>query len=389
MVEKNKGGKIMETNKELKARIWAELKKAGYNSKQIKVSVRYSSYDDCVKFTIEDLTIPKRKIEQIGEMFRSVRYDERSQEILQGCNVFVRVQYNYEKWEENRNRYEEQAKAVMASYNGINSSYIIENDPRFLYHPEVMWVESKNQEYRKSNPRIWDVMELLACYYLGHYESIDEYNEWKAEQAIEEQKRYEENLKQQEISRKQEEIWKLKRQESQRLINEESTIFELKESDQVFMNDARWANCNKNGTLKEYKEECDKGEYYLQGAKITHIWHFETWHAWRALTNGLLTDYEQIKGLGGNYTDDERVNTDENYRKMTSEERKTVKWFNLVILAYFEDKAILIDPQGSSYCRYVALFDGYALEKKAAKEAFQILHEGKYTDKIDQYYQYQ
>jgi len=389
----------MATNKELKAAIYEELAKAGYNKKQIKVSAKASMYDDCVNITIEDLTIPKKKVEEIAKEFSSVRYDERTQEVLQGCNVYVRVQYDYDKWEENRKQYEQQAKEIIERFNnqeieqyGRQSIYIIENDTRFLYHNDVMWIHTK--EYGntngkgKHNPRIWDVMELLAQYYLGHFESIEEWNEYQVQQAIEDEKRMKQYEIERQESEKQAKAWECKRKESQRLIEEESRLFKLEEKDQTFMNNARWANCNKNSTLKEYQQQCDNFEYYTHDAKVTHIWQFDNWFAWRALTvDGFLTDFDKIKGLGGSETNDPRVNSDEDYRKMTQEERQTVKWFNLVILAYFEDMAVLIDPQGFSYCRYVALFDGYTEGKKAAKQAHQILHDGEYTNKIDRYYQ--
>ena len=377
----------MATNKELKTAIYEELAKAGYNKKQIKVSAKYSGYSDCVNITIEDLTIPKRTIDKISKMFVEVRYDERTMEVLQGCNVFVNVQYNYDKWNDYRAQYEEEARKVMKSYNGINSSYIIENDPRFLFHPDVMWIHSKHfgNTYGKgkNNPTIWDVMELLAQYYLRHFESLQEWKEFQVEQAIEEQKRREQYEAERQENEKKEKAWQKKKQEALQIINTESRIFQLEESDQVFINNALWANCNKNATINEYKEQCfNTGEYYKHDAKVTHIWKFETWRAWEELTEyGLLTDYEQIKGLGGSDTIDSRVNSWEDYNKMTKQERDTVKWFNLVILAYFEEQAILIDPQGYGYPRYVALFDGYAEGKKAAKQAHQILHDGEYTNK--------
>ena len=370
---------------ELKKALFEEFQKNGITKKQIKISARFSMYDECATITIHDLTLPKNKVEEIATAFESYERDQRSGEILQGGNTFIRVEYDYDKWQEQEKSHEEQAQNIIATkaQNEGVLNPIFENDNRFLINKDCFVIRSKNEQKRYNDPTKWEVMRFLTRYHLGHFEPIEEYEIWKAEETIKEQKQMEEYKKQQEESQRLGELWRIKRQENQNIIKDESRLFELEENHQFFLNGARWANCNKNATINEYKEQCfETGEYYRHNAKVTNIWKFESWRSWEALTeSGLLTDYEQIKGLGGSETLDEIVKTIEDYYKMTREQRETVKWFNLVILAYFEESAILIDPQGHSYCRYVALFDGYAEGKQAAKQAAQVLHDGEYTNR--------
>lgn len=84
------------TNKELSQTIKTELKKHGYTSKTVSVSVRSGGYGDTyIKAKIKDPKIDRSKVKAILLRYREVAIDERSQEILQGGNTFVAVDYEH------------------------------------------------------------------------------------------------------------------------------------------------------------------------------------------------------------------------------------------------------------------------------------------------------
>lgn len=70
--------------------IRAELKTLGITSKQVSVTCRSGSIDCYIK----DLSVEPEVVEKIAKKYENVRYCEYSQEILQGGNTFVFVQYD-------------------------------------------------------------------------------------------------------------------------------------------------------------------------------------------------------------------------------------------------------------------------------------------------------
>ena len=67
------------------------LKKAGFNRRQVTVRHRRSLYDDDYRIKIRDPKVSLLQIEEIVGEFESIRYDEYSGEILEGCNNYVSV----------------------------------------------------------------------------------------------------------------------------------------------------------------------------------------------------------------------------------------------------------------------------------------------------------
>lgn len=61
-----------------------------------------------------------------------------------------------------------------------------------------------------------------------------------------------------------------------------------------------------------------------------------------------------LQGKGGHETADARV-TKENYEKLTSEQRKGVKWYDCDCVAVYNNGVLqfIIDPEGFSYARYI------------------------------------
>lgn len=83
------------TNKELGAAIRKELKENGWTSKDISVRVRDSGYDTAVNIKIKNALIRKSEVEALVKKYDEIDRDERTYEILAGCNTFVFVDYEY------------------------------------------------------------------------------------------------------------------------------------------------------------------------------------------------------------------------------------------------------------------------------------------------------
>lgn len=83
------------SNKERSAAIRAELKKLGYNSRQISVRSGNCGYSSYSTIRILDLSIDIKLVEEACLKFNDVDYDERTGEILEGGNTYVSVEYDW------------------------------------------------------------------------------------------------------------------------------------------------------------------------------------------------------------------------------------------------------------------------------------------------------
>lgn len=83
----------MMTNKEMNQAIKKELKEAGYKTRDFRVSVRDSTYDTAIKIYIKNAYISKNKIEKLLHHWEEIDRDERTYEILAGCNTYLYVGY--------------------------------------------------------------------------------------------------------------------------------------------------------------------------------------------------------------------------------------------------------------------------------------------------------
>lgn len=103
----------MKTNKEIKKEITAELKEAGYNSRKVSVSVKDAGWSTKIDITIKDPTVNAHEIEAIINNRESIDRDERTGEILAGCNTYVFVAYKYGLFDELANDYLAEAENAM------------------------------------------------------------------------------------------------------------------------------------------------------------------------------------------------------------------------------------------------------------------------------------
>lgn len=103
----------MKTNKEIKKEIAAELKEAGYNSRKVSVSVKDAGWSTKIDITIKDPTVNAHEIEAIVNKRESIDRDERTGEILAGCNTYVFVAYKYGLFDQLANDYLAEAENAM------------------------------------------------------------------------------------------------------------------------------------------------------------------------------------------------------------------------------------------------------------------------------------
>mgnify|MGYP001164432000 FL=1 len=101
------------TDKELRTQIKSELKIAGYNAREISVSVKYTGYDTAIRVTIKNPYINADTVKEIVNKYEQVSYDEVTGEILQGANTYVRVSYEYGIFEQVSEAFETLAKEAI------------------------------------------------------------------------------------------------------------------------------------------------------------------------------------------------------------------------------------------------------------------------------------
>lgn len=81
--------------------------------------------------------------------------------------------------------------------------------------------------------------------------------------------------------------------------------------------------------------------------------------AWDIFKENLMEDWSFVAGRGGSRTYDPRCATDEDWNRMTNDERQSVRWYALAVAILDESGNLLcaVDPQGHTYCRYTLLTD--------------------------------
>lgn len=81
--------------KEIAQKIRTEIKALGYTAKKVSVRCNSCGYSNSIRITIKDIAIPEKAIEEIANKYESIRYDEYG-EILEGANLYIFVEYDYD-----------------------------------------------------------------------------------------------------------------------------------------------------------------------------------------------------------------------------------------------------------------------------------------------------
>ena len=110
----------MMTNKELSAQIKKDLKEAGYKAREISVKVRDAGYDTAVHCTVKVPTISRKAVEEIVKRYEEIDRDERTGEILQGCNIYAFVEYDYGVFDDVAQQFQDLAAQALASTQDVS-----------------------------------------------------------------------------------------------------------------------------------------------------------------------------------------------------------------------------------------------------------------------------
>ena len=138
------------TNRELSQVIRKDLKEHGITSKDVSVRVRDALYDTSVNITIKNPLIRETDVESITRKYSKVDYDQRSMEILAGCNVYVHCEYAYGIFDDVSAPLIPIAEKVFNNekYNGRK---IAENEEVEIHMIKMNEAESRLSEFKKSD----------------------------------------------------------------------------------------------------------------------------------------------------------------------------------------------------------------------------------------------
>lgn len=246
-----------------------------------------------------------------------------------------------------------------------------------IAHYAYKYEESFNYDNSDSMSDYFDV-NFYGCYehsivssyeYEQREETVNEHRisdlfkqkkkEFETAEEIRREKEYQEYLKQMEIereeARKYEEIRKkniatVERNTKVEDVDNPYFIINLKErfskepSVGEYFKDRDWDDVNKNGKLNKWKRK---------DAKVSRNVYMDK-TIYDLFSNLLLCDFTFINCMGGTATNDNRINSLEDYNRMSTEERETVKFYSVDCIAVWCEESLMmvIDPQGYNYARY-------------------------------------
>lgn len=140
------------SNKELSQTIRKELKASGFTSKDVTVRVRSALYDTAVNITVKNPLVRLSEVEEVAKKFSEIEYDERTMEILAGCNVYVLCRYEHGIFNDVTAPIVPIAEKVLSSEKW-DGRKIAENEEKEIHLVKINSTESRLYEYQKSEER--------------------------------------------------------------------------------------------------------------------------------------------------------------------------------------------------------------------------------------------
>ena len=133
-------------------------------------------------------------------------------------------------------------------------------------------------------------------------------------------------------------------------------IVDISESKKYILSGTMLCGMGKECNIDELKKW---GEEKEKSALVKRELHFTNEGVYNNFCNLFLHDFDFLSGCGGTGTLDTRV-TNENYSKLNSAQRESVKWILWDCVAVFLNRELklIIDPEGYSYARYVNIVCG-------------------------------
>lgn len=262
----------------------------------------------------------------------------------------------------------------------LSSPFAIDSEAvKAIVHYAYEFAQSFNYDNSDSMTDYFDVnfygvyeSDIASSYHYEQRESnVAEYNveqdfltkkaAFDAEKREREEREFQKRMAQMEVEREVERAETAKRKAERQRRHEIIESGAMVQDANYFVLGCDTTNTRKEDTIKGYTDNCG-GEYEIkhhrENCKVARNIYFDS-ATYEMFANQLLDDYSFLAGMGGSATDDNRVNCDEDYQRMSKEERETVEWYNNKCVAIYCDNVLklVINPEGYNYARYVYFVD--------------------------------
>lgn len=295
-------------------------------------------------------------------------YDNK--EIAAQIRKHLRERFPMCKWSVTKDGYNSIHVYLFSSPFAIDSEAV-----KAIVHYAYEFAQSFNYDNSDSMTDYFDVnfygvyeSDIASSY---HYEqreaNVAEYNveqdfltkkaAFDAEKREREEREFQERMAQMEVERAESAKREAERQRRHEIIESGAVVQDAN----YFVLGCDTTNTRKEDSVNGYTDDCG-GEYevkhHRENCKVARNVYFDS-ATYEMFANQLLDDYSFLAGMGGSATDDNRVNCDEDYQRMSKEERETVEWYNIECVAIYCDNVLklVINPEGYNYARYVYFVD--------------------------------
>lgn len=295
-------------------------------------------------------------------------YDNK--EIAAQIRKHLRERFPMCKWSVTKDGYNSIHVYLLSSPFAIDSEAV-----KAIVHYAYEFAQSFNYDNSDSMTDYFDVnfygvyeSDIASSY---HYEqreaNVAEYNveqdfltkkaAFDAEKCEREEREFQERMAQMEVERAESAKREAERQRRHEIIESGAMVQDAN----YFVLGCDTTNTRKEDSVNGYTDDCG-GEYevkhHRENCKVARNVYFDS-ATYEMFANQLLDDYSFLAGMGGSATDDNRVNCDEDYQRMSKEERETVEWYNIECVAIYCDNVLklVINPEGYNYARYVYFVD--------------------------------
>ena len=157
--------------------------------------------------------------------------------------------------------------------------------------------------------------------------------------------------------------------EARERIEKNVEIVDLDEFDQIYIT-ALSGGIGKECNLDELKESIAEHITARDEALITRKATFTDAQAFADFCNMFMYDFAWLDGMGGTACNDARLENSEQFAKLTTEQRETIRFYNnnCVGVYFGEELKLVINPEGFGYARYVFIPTEDSITSQAKKE---------------------
>lgn len=345
--------------------------------KGVTVRANRSGWTDSITVTVKATQEDFASVEEMTQRYtKSDLYND-----IMRRNVFITGngwQYHYytcEEWEKMTTEEREELHALyvrqMANrLSSVNDHHMADTDRKHYFELTTAFFQKMQKIVLIANQWNWNKSDIQSDYFdVGYYLDIDikkadgfEVRETMtdaeraayAEEVREEDERAAAEMAafeaEQARRKKEYEEAEARRKIARENIAEHITVVDLDEETQFYCTGLA-AGSGKESTLEELEKYADRTEEAL----VTRAVYFDTVEAYNDFCGLFLDDFEWLEGMGGTASEDVRLEDYAQYCKLTAEQRESVKFYctNCVGVYVGGKLALVIDPEGDSYARYV------------------------------------